>query len=188
MSEHPAFELVREQQIPEINSLARLYRHKKTGAEVLSLVNDDENKVFGITFKTPPEDFDRRRPHPRALGAVRLAQVSGEEAVRGAAQGLAPHLPQRHDLLGQDRLSGGQPEPQGLLQPRRRLSRRGVLPADHRGHLPAGRLALRARRHPGADGLQGRGVQRDEGRLFLGRPRCWARSASCRSIPTPPTA
>ena len=26
------------------------------GAEVLSLVNDDENKVFGITFKTPPED------------------------------------------------------------------------------------------------------------------------------------
>ncbi|HTM77056.1 MAG TPA: insulinase family protein, partial [Devosia sp.] len=33
-----------------------LYRHKKTGAEVLSLVNDDENKVFGITFKTPPTD------------------------------------------------------------------------------------------------------------------------------------
>ncbi|MHB1104617.1 MAG: insulinase family protein [Devosia sp.] len=51
-----AFELVREQQIPEVNSLARLYRHKKTGAEVLSLLNDDENKVFGITFKTPPED------------------------------------------------------------------------------------------------------------------------------------
>ncbi|MDP1730220.1 MAG: insulinase family protein [Devosia sp.] len=51
-----AFELVREQQIPEVNSLARLYRHKKTGAEVLSLINDDENKVFGITFKTPPED------------------------------------------------------------------------------------------------------------------------------------
>ncbi|WP_374626011.1 insulinase family protein [Devosia sp.] len=56
MSEHPAFELVREQQIGEISSLARLYRHRKTGAEVLSLVNDDENKVFGITFKTPPED------------------------------------------------------------------------------------------------------------------------------------
>lgn len=51
-----AFELVREQQIPEVNSLARLYRHKKTGAEILSLLNDDENKVFGITFKTPPED------------------------------------------------------------------------------------------------------------------------------------
>jgi Zn-dependent M16 (insulinase) family peptidase len=56
MSVHPAFELVREQQIGEVSSLARLYRHKKTGAEVLSFVNDDENKVFGVTFKTPPED------------------------------------------------------------------------------------------------------------------------------------
>lgn len=56
MPDHPAFELIREQQIGEVNSLARLYRHRKTGAEVLSLVNDDENKVFGITFRTPPED------------------------------------------------------------------------------------------------------------------------------------
>ncbi|KKB07518.1 insulinase family protein [Devosia chinhatensis] len=53
---HPAFEIVRDENIAEINSQAKLYRHKKTGAEVLSLVNDDENKVFGITFKTPPED------------------------------------------------------------------------------------------------------------------------------------
>ncbi len=53
---HPAFELIRDEQIAEVNSQALLYRHKKTGAEVLSLVNDDENKVFGITFKTPPED------------------------------------------------------------------------------------------------------------------------------------
>lgn len=50
------FELVREQQIPELNSLARLYRHVATGAELLSLINDDENKVFGIAFRTPPPD------------------------------------------------------------------------------------------------------------------------------------
>ena len=56
MSENPAFELLRDETIPEINSTARLYRHKKTGAEVLSLLNSDENKVFGITFKTPPTD------------------------------------------------------------------------------------------------------------------------------------
>jgi len=53
---HPAFELVRDEKIAEINSEAKLYRHRKTGAEVLSLVNEDENKVFGVTFKTPPED------------------------------------------------------------------------------------------------------------------------------------
>ncbi|WIJ25987.1 insulinase family protein [Devosia sp. RR2S18] len=56
MTHHPAFELLRDEHIAEANSQAQLFRHKKTGAEVLSLVNDDENKVFGITFKTPPDD------------------------------------------------------------------------------------------------------------------------------------
>jgi Zn-dependent M16 (insulinase) family peptidase len=56
MSDHPAFELLRDEQIAEVNSRVRFYRHIKTGAEVLTLANDDENKVFGITFRTPPED------------------------------------------------------------------------------------------------------------------------------------
>src|SRR6266700_863634 len=50
------FELLRAQEIPELNTSARLYRHVKTGAELLSLSNDDENKVFGVTFRTPPSD------------------------------------------------------------------------------------------------------------------------------------
>lgn len=54
-SEH-GFTLVREEPIPEIDSTARLYRHDRTGAELLSILNRDENKVFGITFRTPPAD------------------------------------------------------------------------------------------------------------------------------------
>ncbi|KAB8140835.1 peptidase M16 [Chloroflexia bacterium SDU3-3] len=50
------FALVREQEVPELNSRALLYRHVATGAELLSIENDDENKVFGITFRTPPSD------------------------------------------------------------------------------------------------------------------------------------
>jgi Zn-dependent M16 (insulinase) family peptidase len=50
------FELLSEQKLPEINSIARHYRHVKTGAELLSLLNSDENKVFGVTFSTPPAD------------------------------------------------------------------------------------------------------------------------------------
>ncbi len=50
------FELVREQQIPELNTKARLFRHIKTGAQLLSMENKDENKVFGINFFTPPAD------------------------------------------------------------------------------------------------------------------------------------
>ena len=50
------FELIREQALEEINSTARLYRHAGTGAELLSLLNEDENKVFGASFGTPPAD------------------------------------------------------------------------------------------------------------------------------------
>jgi Zn-dependent M16 (insulinase) family peptidase len=50
------FELIQDQEIPEINTQAQLWRHVKTGAELLSLRNEDENKVFGITFRTPPPD------------------------------------------------------------------------------------------------------------------------------------
>ncbi|MCB8925624.1 MAG: insulinase family protein [Ardenticatenaceae bacterium] len=50
------FELLREEEIEERNTTARLYRHLKSGAELLSLENDDENKTFGIVFRTPPED------------------------------------------------------------------------------------------------------------------------------------
>jgi Zn-dependent M16 (insulinase) family peptidase len=56
MSTIHGFELIREQAIPELNTRARLFRHAKTGAELLSLENEDENKVFGITFRTPPRD------------------------------------------------------------------------------------------------------------------------------------
>ncbi len=50
------FELVSETTIEELNTVARRYRHVQTGADLLSLIADDENKVFGITFRTPPPD------------------------------------------------------------------------------------------------------------------------------------
>ena len=50
------FELVREQLIPELDTSARLFRHTRTGAEVLSLANRDENKTFAVTFRTLPAD------------------------------------------------------------------------------------------------------------------------------------
>ena len=50
------FELIKIQEIPELKTRASLYRHVPTNAEVLSLESDDANKVFGITFRTPPRD------------------------------------------------------------------------------------------------------------------------------------
>ena len=56
MSHYHGFELIETRDIPEINSRVRLFRHIKTGARLLSVENDDENKVFGVGFRTPPED------------------------------------------------------------------------------------------------------------------------------------
>ncbi len=55
MQKH-GFTLLRDQSIPEINTRARIWRHDRTGAQLISMENDDENKVFGIVFATPTSD------------------------------------------------------------------------------------------------------------------------------------
>ncbi len=50
------FELLVEKDMQEVSGVARVWRHKKTGAELLSICNNDENKCFGVTFRTPPSD------------------------------------------------------------------------------------------------------------------------------------
>lgn len=54
LAEKLGFQKVSEEFVEECKSRAVLYKHKKTGAEVMSVSNDDENKVFGIVFRTPP--------------------------------------------------------------------------------------------------------------------------------------
>jgi len=49
-----AYELLQQQTIDDIHAEGYLLRHKKSGARVVILENDDENKVFNITFRTPP--------------------------------------------------------------------------------------------------------------------------------------
>ena len=51
-----SFNLIEEKNIPELNATAKLYVHKRTGARLLSVINDDENKVFSINFRTTPKD------------------------------------------------------------------------------------------------------------------------------------
>ncbi len=50
------FTLVREEHVQEIFGTARLWKHNATGAELLSISNNDENKCFGVTLRTPPAD------------------------------------------------------------------------------------------------------------------------------------
>lgn len=51
-----AYELLQEEELKGIKSYGHLLRHKKSGARVLLIENDDDNKVFSIGFRTPPKD------------------------------------------------------------------------------------------------------------------------------------
>ncbi|MCC8138313.1 MAG: insulinase family protein [Clostridiales bacterium] len=52
----PQYELLQHEWIEDIRSDGYLLRHRKSGARILVLQNDDENKVFDIAFKTLPTD------------------------------------------------------------------------------------------------------------------------------------
>lgn len=56
------YQVIKEKFIEEINSQAKLLKHIKSGARILLLSNDDNNKVFQIGFRTPPTD-DTGLPH-----------------------------------------------------------------------------------------------------------------------------
>ena len=56
------YTLIKETFIDEIQSKATLLKHNKSGARLMLLANDDDNKVFQIGFRTPPTD-DTGVPH-----------------------------------------------------------------------------------------------------------------------------
>lgn len=56
VSHIPAYELIKETTLGDIHSKGYLLCHKKSGARVMLIENDDENKVFNIAFRTPPAD------------------------------------------------------------------------------------------------------------------------------------
>lgn len=48
-----SFVLLADREVREIGTRIQHFRHRRTGAEVLNMINDDENKAFGIAFSTP---------------------------------------------------------------------------------------------------------------------------------------
>ena len=50
------FKLIEKSTVKEINSEALIFEHVDTKAKLLKLINEDDNKVFAISFRTPPED------------------------------------------------------------------------------------------------------------------------------------
>ena len=51
-----AYTVLEKSYIEELKSDAWLLKHKKSGARIALLSNDDDNKVFHVAFRTPPTD------------------------------------------------------------------------------------------------------------------------------------
>ena len=51
-----AYEVIKEEKLEDLDSIGYLLRHKKSGARISVISNDDENKVVYVAFLTPPED------------------------------------------------------------------------------------------------------------------------------------
>ena len=56
------YQLIKESYIEEVRSNVKLLKHIKSGARILLLSNDDNNKVFTVGFRTPPTN-DTGVPH-----------------------------------------------------------------------------------------------------------------------------
>ena len=54
MNSH-GFSLEREERLHEAGGRVRLWKHDVTGAELLSVCNEDENKSYGVSIRTPPQ-------------------------------------------------------------------------------------------------------------------------------------
>lgn len=62
ISDIKEYQVVEKREIKDLNSFGYILKHKKSGARIAILKNDDENKVFYVGFRTPPSD-DTGLPH-----------------------------------------------------------------------------------------------------------------------------
>ncbi|CAK7078046.1 insulinase family protein [Tissierella sp.] len=56
------FKLIEQKHLKELDSVGRIFQHEKSGARLLQIENDDENKAFSISFRTPVEN-NKGIPH-----------------------------------------------------------------------------------------------------------------------------
>src|SRR6266705_1548647 len=56
LEKYNGFKLLEVEDLKEINSLGRIFVHEKSGAKLFHIENEDDNKVFSISFRTPPKD------------------------------------------------------------------------------------------------------------------------------------
>ena len=90
------YTIIKKESIEELNGTGYLLKHNKTGARVVVVSNEDDNKVFQIGFRTPPKD-DTGVPH-----ILEHSVLCGSREFK--------HIFKCYDISRQDSLSGCKPE------------------------------------------------------------------------------
>ena len=98
-----AYEVLQTEDLSDLKSKGTLLKHKKSGARVLLMENDDENKVFTIGFRTPPSDST----YYGTFCSVWIKRISGEGPICRACERFSEYIFECDDLSGQDSISGG---------------------------------------------------------------------------------
>ena len=65
VKELAAYRVSEEMYVEEMDSRAMVLEHIKSGARIFLMSNEDENKVFYIGFRTPPDDSTGRSEERR---------------------------------------------------------------------------------------------------------------------------
>ena len=97
IEELSAYEVLEKREISDIGSMGWLLRHKKTGARVALLSNDDDNKVFYIGFRTPPKD-STGVAHILEHSVLCGSREFGKGSLCGAGEGFIEHIFKCHDV------------------------------------------------------------------------------------------
>ncbi len=72
------FRLTEKTYVEDIKSMCHVFVHQKSGAKLFYAQNDDKNKVFFISYKTPPENGLRYGTHNGTFGLMRFRKISGK--------------------------------------------------------------------------------------------------------------
>jgi Zn-dependent M16 (insulinase) family peptidase len=56
MTSHSNYTLLDSREVPDYHGTGVLYRHDRSGAQILHIANDDPENMFAFAFATYPED------------------------------------------------------------------------------------------------------------------------------------
>ena len=112
-----AYELLQTKELKGIHSVGYLLRHKKSGARVLLIENDDDNKVFSDRISYTTVGQHRCTTYYGTFCIVRIEEFPGKRSICRTGKRIIEYISECDDISGQDRISSRKLQRQRLSEP-----------------------------------------------------------------------